>query len=165
MRHPRGEKVKELIRDGLRKLAAEAEDGKYTYSASQLSKLIGISRPTLYKYEEYVDEVLKEISADKKFAKGTAVIEFMRGKVARLEAEKQQLKKEVDALRQHHVDIYEALHYQSANLAPLVRPTAVQESKESGRCILCKQEVDEKTLPRPRKVVKIAERRDDGKKG
>ncbi len=152
----RGEKVKELIRDGLNKLslAAGVEGKRLTYNASELSALIGVSRPTLYKYSEFIDEVLKDLSADKKNAQGLAVIGFMREKMERLETEKSLLKKEVDVLRKHHAKLYETLYSQSAKLAPLIKPIVAQENKEAGRCILCNHVIDADAKPaRSNKVV------------
>jgi len=158
MSQARGEKVKEIIRTGLGQLAAAAK-GKYVYNMSELARLTGLSRSTLYKHEEFVNEVLKEMSADRRFAKGQAVLEFMRGKVERLEGEKIILKKEVEALRQCHAAIFEKLYDESVKSADLIRPVLKQESLASGRCILCGQEVDNSTFPTGgKKVVKMTPR-------
>jgi len=163
MARVRGEGIKELIREGIKRLSIEAE-GKYIYNASQLSAQIGVSRPTLYSYGEFIDEVLRDIKADKKFAKGHAVIEFMREKVTRVEDENQRLKKEVDALRKHHAEIFGTLYASSANLAALVKPVVVREVKESGCCTLCLREVDATAISsKSKKVIDIAQRRDKGK--
>ena len=163
MSHVRGEKVQEIIRKGLCNLAAGTE-GKYVYSVAELARLTGLSRTTLYKHVQFVDEVLKDIEADKKASRGHSVIEFMREKMGRIEGEKQQLKKEVDVLRNQHAQIFKNLYMQSANLASLVKPVVVQESKEAGHCTLCQQEVDAATLsPKSKKVVKMIPRKDKEK--
>lgn len=148
--------IKKKIMDGIRTLAAAA--GKsYICNVAELSRTIGVSRPTLYSYRSVVDEVLDELKANKKPPKGQAVIEFMRERMARLEEEKGQLKKELDVLRNHHARIYEILYYKSANLALLIKSVAAAESKEAGRCILCHRVVEQDIfLGSERNVVKLA---------
>lgn len=162
MAQVRGEKVKEIIREGLCKLSASV--GKdYVYSISELAALTGVSRPTLYRHGEFIDSILKELKAEKKGPKGYIVMEFMRDKLLRLEEENQHLKNEVDVMRKHHVAIFKKLYHSSQSLADLVKPFVKQESTESGRCILCQREVDATTFQsESRKVVHISSPR--GKK-
>lgn len=155
MSHVRGDKARAIIENGIRKLAEEAK-GKYIYNIVELSKETGVSRPTLYRHEEFIDSVLKKISAEKKEAKGHGVIEFMRGKMERQENVIQELQLELDTLRLHHAEIYETLFYQSARIASLIKPVVIQEIKALGRCTLCQQEVKGSTLlPNVHKVVSL----------
>lgn len=157
MLQPRGEHVKALIKDGMAKLAISAGTKKYTYNATELSNLIGVSRPTLAKYIDYVDEVLKDVSGNKKIVKGEALIEFMREKIERIDKEKDKLKKDLDALRGHHAKIYETLYYRSVDVAPLVKRFVLDESKKTGKCILCNQAIDTAKLKEPvNKVVQLS---------
>lgn len=142
----RGEKLKILIKEGITKLAISYGTKKYVYNASELSELIKVSRPTLSRYAEYIDEVLKENAADKKVTKGTALIEIMREKIARLEKEKALLKKDLDTLRNHHAKIYDFLYGRSIDMAPLVKKIVLEESIAAGHCILCNQAIDETKL-------------------
>ncbi len=153
----RGEKVKEVIREGLHKLAADA-GGKYVLNASELAKATGVSRPTIYRHEEFINEVLKEISAERKFYKGHGVIEFMRERMERLENEKAELKNEVDTLRKHHAKIFEILYYNAVRLSDLVKSEVLKEIEESGCCTLCGQEVDATKFRQVNKVVPLTPR-------
>ncbi|MDA8428099.1 MAG: hypothetical protein M0T70_02480 [Geobacteraceae bacterium] len=153
----RGEKLQAVIKEGLIKLATECGTRRYVYNASELSKEIGVSRPTLQKHEVYIDSVLKEISAERKLTKGSALIDILRAKVDRLSDEKEKLVNELDVLRRNHSKIYESLYYRSIDLAPLVKKIVRVESKTTGRCILCNQPIDTSNLPEPgAKVLPIA---------
>ena len=63
----RGEKLMSAIREGIYVLADKAEKAGETNvdNASELSRLIGRSRVTLRAYVAFVDEVLKELKAER----------------------------------------------------------------------------------------------------
>lgn len=153
------EDVKNRIREGILKLAAE--DGKdFTYSPSTLSKVANVSRPTLYKYADYIDEVLNGVKARRKLAKGMGVIEFMRERTDRTEDEKKALVAELKVMRKHHIDLYQKLYYESASLAAVIKPVLLKESVDLGKCILCSEAVNASILKK-NNVVNISTYRGD----
>lgn len=154
----RGDNVVNAIRTGITNLAAMAGKG-YKYNASELSRLTGISRPTLQKYSEVVDDVLKEIAANHRKIKGQIVTEQLRDKIARIEEENALLKRELETLRRHHANIYSKLYNRMQSIAPLVKSELALEAVEDGRCIFCNQEVDETTFTERKKVVNFSSRR------
>jgi transposase-like protein len=158
----RGEDLRREIAEGIRKLAAEAKTAKkkYTYNASQLAAAIGTSRPSLAKHFDVVDRVLKEIEAQKRMENGEGVIQLMRERIERIELEKEQLKKELEILRNHHAEIYLQVYYNAGNLEPLIRPIVEEEIFEADRCILCHHKIEEigeevPIKPKPRKVITL----------
>jgi len=163
MAHVKGDKVRAKIKDGLEKLATQY--GKnYVYSPSELSRLINVSRPTLYLHASYIDEILESIKAERKQAKGHGIIEYMRERMAKMEQERDSLKRELNILRQHHGQIYQRLYYEGKNISAIVKPVVMQESIEQNQCILCGQELTagikaEINKSKRDKVVNISARR------
>lgn len=131
----RGQSLLDAIEAGLRQLADENED--YVYNESELSRCVGCSRPTLGKKGKFIDEILSKIGGEKRIKKDHPVIEHLYTSINSLEADKDNLKKELSALRENHAKIYSKLYMNSINMAILIKPTVEDESIRHGKCILC----------------------------
>jgi|APLak6261672214_1056088.scaffolds.fasta_scaffold00239_5 hypothetical protein len=137
----RGQALLNAIEACLRQLANEKEN--YVYNESELSRLVGCSRPTLDKKTEFIDEVLIKIGVEKRIKKDHPLMEHLYTRIDNLEADKEKLKKELVALRVHHVKLYSTLYMNSVDMAVLVKPTVEDESIRRGKCILCNSTIKE----------------------
>ena len=153
----RGEKLMSAIREGIYVLADKAEKAgeTYVYNASELSRLIGRSRVTLRAYVAFVDEVLKELKAERRMRTGKAMQQHLLDRNERLETENEALKREVNTLRINHTEIYIKLLGSSKDLASLV--ASYVETVKDGRCLLCNSVVGEEKEPRHYNVVGLEE--------
>ncbi len=152
----RGQALLIAIESALRQLASEKED--YIYNESELSRRVGCSRPTLDKKSEFIDEVLKQIGAEKRIKKDHPLVEHLYTRIDKLESEKEDLKKELNALRSDHANIYTTLHRHSADMSFLIKPIVANESSNKGKCILCGGDLVEakKAAQKENKVVSLA---------
>lgn len=137
----RGQALLSAIENGLRKLSSEKEN--YVYNSSELSRLIGCSRPTLNKKAKFIDEVLSKIGAEKRIKKDHPMMEHLYTKINFLEEEKVKLTKELNALRQHHAEIYSRLYIHSIGASILFKNIVEAETISAGKCILCDSPIKE----------------------
>lgn len=158
----RGDDLRKKIAEGIKRLAAEAKAANkpYTYNASHLAAAIGTSRPTLAKHSDIIDKVLEGLTAKKRMENGEGAIQLLREKVQRLESEKEDLKKELEILRNHHAEIYRSVYYNAGDLEQLIRPIVEEEMLEADRCILCHHQIEEihdlqPIAPKPSKVIRL----------
>lgn len=150
----RGQALLNAIESALRQLASEKED--YIYNESELSRRVGCSRPTLDKKTEFIDEVLKQIGAEKRIKKDHPLVEHLYTRIDKLESEKEELKRELNALRSDHANIYATLHRHSVDMSFLIKPIVANESTNKGKCILCSGDlVEAKKAQKENKVVSI----------
>ena len=131
----RGEALKSGIELCLTQLADDNE--KYVYNASELSKRVGCSRTTLNKYQDFIDEVLGRMNAEKRLKRDHPLLEQYQYRIEQLEADNKELQMELNALREHHASIYTTLQMQSVDAALLLRPVVQNESRKAKSCILC----------------------------
>lgn len=137
----RGQKLLDMIELCLRELAHE--NNNYVYNASELSRRVGCSRPTLDSKSEFIDNVLNKLGAEKRLKKDHPVLEHFHIRIERLENEKKALEKELDALRVNHARVYSTLYMASVDASVLIKPIVEGESVIRGKCILCDQTVNE----------------------
>jgi DNA repair ATPase RecN len=137
----RGQALLDAIEDCLRQLANEKENS--VYNASELSRRVGCSRPTLDKKAEFIDEVLKKIGGEKRIKKDHPMMEHLYTRIESLEAEKEKLKKELSVLRAHHAKIYSTMYTNSVDVSVLIKPIVEDESIRHEKCILCSGTVKE----------------------
>jgi len=157
----RGQKLLDAIEICLRQLAGE-KDG-YVYNASELARRVGCSRPTLDSKAEFIDGVLIKIGAEKRLKREHPLIEHLHTRIERLEDEKQMLKRELDALREHHAQIYSTLYRQSVDAAVLIKPIVEAESIGKEKCILCGQAlIDGHQFPVKNSVIDLTDRKNRG---
>jgi hypothetical protein len=131
----RGQMLLDAIETCLRQLANEKEN--YVYNASELSRRVGCSRPTLDKKADFIDEVLNKIGGEKRIKKDHPMMEHLYTRIEHLEKEKDFLKKELSVLRAHHAKIYTVLYTNSVDVSVLIKPITEDESIKNGKCILC----------------------------
>lgn len=135
----RGEELSDRIRTVIHELADEAAKlGKgYVFNASEVSVRVPASRTTLRRYEHVVSETLKSMKAGRRSTSGEALIAMFRAQNERLQEELAVAQRQVQALRQHHVEIYRRFHHSSADITPLLTPILVEECKEASVCLFC----------------------------
>lgn len=153
----RGEKLKNALREGIYALADKADKaGKtYVYNASELSRLIGPSRVTLKSHSDFVDEVLKELKAERRMRTGKAMQQHLLDRNERLETMNKALEREVNTLRTNHAEMFTKLLGSSKDLASLV--ASYVETVKDGKCLLCNSVVSEQKEPRHYNVVGLEE--------
>lgn len=135
----RGEELKERISAVLQELVREAElrGEKPTISFGNLAKLIPCSKTTIYKYEDYVEEFIKEIYIYRARRTGNAKATELVKIVDRQYEKIEQLSSELDALRRHHVNLYRRMLLGSSDLSSLVVEEGRVSSAKSGFCVFC----------------------------
>lgn len=131
----RGQALLDSIEACLRQLANEKVD--YVYNASELARHVGCSRPTLDKKGKFIDEILSKIGGEKRIKKDHPMIEHLYTSIESLDSDKENLKKEISALRADHVNIYSKLYMNSVDISILIKPILEGESIRHGKCILC----------------------------
>jgi len=152
----RGQKLLDALEICLRQLAGEKES--YVYNASELARRVGCSRPTLDNKAEFIDSVLTKLGAEKRLKREHPLIEHLHTRIERLEDEKQILKRELDALREHHAQIYSTLYMQSVDAAVLIKPVVEGESIGREGCILCGQALTgDHQFPAKNSVVRLVD--------
>lgn len=154
----RGNKIDALIKEGIEKLVAK--HGKnYVYNCTELSKLINVSRPTLYNHSEFIDKLLDDIKAERKLERGSTALMFMRETIEALEQEKAALKTELNTLRKCHADIFEKLYHESKKITAAIKPILLTESMVGEKCILCDQTLTPEMIRQKTNVVDIKAKR------
>ncbi|RZZ87141.1 MULTISPECIES: hypothetical protein [Pseudoxanthomonas] len=135
----RGEELSGRIRTVIHELADEAAKlGKgYVFNASEVSARVPASRTTLRRYDHVVAETLKSLKAGRRSTSGEALIALFRAQNERLQEELAVAQRQVQALRQHHVEIYRRFHHSSADITPLLTPLLAEECKEASACLFC----------------------------
>jgi len=166
----RGDDLRDKIEAGIKELAAEAKIAKkkYVYNATQLAAKICTTRATLTKHNDVVDKALKELAGQRRVEKGEGALQTLREKVERLELEAENMKKELEVLRNHHAEIYQKVYYNAGDLEPLVRPIVEEEMFDADRCILCLHKIEEIGEPetveqKPRKVITLHPQKGKGR--
>lgn len=139
----RGKKLDERIEVVIRELAgiAEAKGKKYVFNASQVARTVPTTRVTIDRRRALIDKVLKELDSQRRMVTGDATIEQLRDQLARLKEKIAERDVQINALRAHHIDIYERFHANSLEAKLLIGPILEQEAKEAGHCFFCGGEI------------------------
>ncbi len=152
----RGQALLDKIESCLKQLSSEKE--AYLYNASELSRAVGCSRPTLNKHTEFIDKILNKINAGKRIKKDHPLVEHLHTSIYHLELEKEALEKELNALRTHHAKIYSVLYMNSVDIAILIKEDIEDESVKYGKCILCDSLVaDDHEFPKDGTVIHLSD--------
>jgi polyhydroxyalkanoate synthesis regulator phasin len=140
----RGKKLDERIEIVIKELAekSEAEGRKYVFNASQVARSVPTTRRTIDRRSSLVDEILDELNSRRRMVTGSATIEQLRDQLARLKAQISERDLQINALRSHHIDIYERFHDHSLQAELLISPILEQEANEAGYCFFCGSESD-----------------------
>jgi hypothetical protein len=135
----RGAELKERIGSVLQEFVREAElrGEKPTISFGDLAKLIPCSKTTIYKYEGYVEEFIKDTSIYRARRTGSAKASELVKIVDRQYEKIEQLSSELDALRRHHANLYRRMLLGSSDLSSLVLEEGMVSSAKSGFCVFC----------------------------
>jgi len=124
----RGQALLDKVESCLKQLSSEKEG--YIYNASELSRAVGCSRPTLNKHTEFIDKILNKINAGKRIKKDHPLVEHLHTRIDHLELEKEALGKELNALRTHHAKIYSVLYMNSVDGAILIKEDTLEVTGE-----------------------------------
>lgn len=152
----RGQALLDKIERCLKQLSSEKKG--YIYNASELSRSVGCSRPTLNKHTEFIDKILNKINAGKRIKKDHPLVEHLYTRIDSLEAEKERLEKELNALRLNHANIYSTLYVNSVDVAILIKGTVEEESVKHGKCILCDSlAADDHEFPKDDTVIHLSD--------
>lgn len=149
----RGKQLEDAIKDGILSLAKGKKEFKL--NQTELAKVVNTSRATLNKYRDFIETVLSKIKASKRESNGSVAFQQMEMKVERLEKQKAALKKENDALRKNHLEIYGSLMLHSVKASKLIEPIIYDELNESGKCYACNQKITEEIKAKKSNVVNI----------
>lgn len=139
----RGKALKERIRVVLDDVVRDSEirREKPVISFGDLAKRVPCSKTTLYKYESYVEEILKDNLLRRARRNGKAKASELSKVVDRQVEEIERLTLELDALRRHHAHLYRRLLLSSSDLSSLALDEGMVSSAKSGFCVFCGAEV------------------------
>jgi hypothetical protein len=135
----RGKELNDRIESTIKNLAAiDHEAGReYVFNASLVAREVPTTRVSLDRRNSLIDEVLAEVDSRRRMVTGSATIEQLRDQVARFKAQVADREVQINALRTHHIEIYERFHDNSLEGALLISPIMEQASKEAGFCFFC----------------------------
>jgi hypothetical protein len=137
----RGDELDEAIIASIKQLAKEAgKQGLSKINLTQIAALVGTSRTTLYKKSEFIDECIAKVKSERRLANGSVERERLEHKVQMMQSDIDGLEQKLQALREHHAQLYRRLYANSSDLADLVKPIVIAESVEAGACTLCGHE-------------------------
>lgn len=153
----RGEKIIQVLEHAICQLAAKAakKGEKYVFNASELQRVTGISRVTIGKQEDAIDEVLERVRATSRVRYGQANQQALYDRIENQEKKIKKLLKEAEVMRNHHAEIYKRLYTASIDMAGLVKKTVLDESVQHGKCILCNGKVDKNICKLKNNVVPL----------
>lgn len=142
-RQLRGEELEQRIELVIRELAAEIRDAgkEYMYNASAVARRVPTTRKTLRRHDRLISRIVEDLAARRRMASGVVGLEQFRDQVSRLKEELAERDKVIQALREHHIEMYARFHGHSLEGEALLRPILEIECSEAGRCILCGGEV------------------------
>lgn len=137
----RGEDLKVAIKKGILDLY-KTHGKKYIYNATELSDFIGVSRVTLNKYREFIDNILNQKRLERRKTNNEGLIADLNDKINKLEEEKVELIRELDAMRKHHTEIYSTIYMNSYDAAVLIK--AKLQPRDAKKCYLCGGDIKHK---------------------
>lgn len=127
------------IEAAMRKAANQARknDREFKADMSSLARDIGVSRPTLYKHAQFVEDMLRHLQIERRRVDGDAARTALAERVERIERQRDTALEEVDALRRSIAQIYQTLALNARPLAALVETQLRDHGIENGACPLC----------------------------
>lgn len=138
-RQLRGVALEKRIETVIRNFAVQAQQSgrKYVFNASQIARGVPTTRKTLARHNELLTRVLDDLGARRRMVTGEATVEHLREQLTYLTDQLAERDKMVNALRAHHIEIYQRFHANSMEAALLIRPVLEKENAEAGKCLLC----------------------------
>jgi predicted transcriptional regulator len=139
----RGRALEEHVETVIRNRAAEAhESGEmYVYNATEIAQRAGTTRKTLRRHERAISSVLAALKLERRTATGDVRNGRLCERIVRLQRVIAEQEKQISALRESHVEIFQRL-YEQADAELLIRPILRRLSDADERCLLCRQKVD-----------------------
>lgn len=155
----RGKELDNRIESTIKEFAAIDHDAgrEYIFNASKVAREVPTTRVSLDRRKSLIDEVLAALDSRRRMVTGSATIEQLRDQAARLKERLADRDLQINALRAHHIEIYERFHDNSLEGALLISPILEQEAKEAGFCFFCGGEA--KTFANKSNVVPFKDRR------
>lgn len=135
----RGQALKDRIFEAVHELISEqgTQVDPSRVSMKAIANQVPCSRTTLLKYEPIVENALKDVGCRLARRTGEVRAEALVHRVELYKEELKELRAELSALRNHHVDIYGRLLMGSGPVSGLIRDSAMVASYRDGRCVLC----------------------------
>lgn len=134
----RGEQLKVAIKDNIKLLVKNSKSSdQKKINLSALAVAVGTSRTTLNKMIDFIDECLVEAKFERRQSYGKTERNNLEIKIIRLESTIKDVKKELDALRSNHLEIYRRLYANSSELSALIKPVVIKDVDKYNNCILC----------------------------
>jgi hypothetical protein len=96
---------------------------------------------SLNRHRDFIDQVFDKHKAERRTGVGQTMLQHLREKIERPEAENEALRCAVQALYRHHADIYKPMYNYSVNVVRLMKPILDQEIHQAGKYLLCGQAV------------------------
>jgi hypothetical protein len=125
----RGDALKGAIRDTILRQAAlaDAEGKPFTYIAIKIAQAVPCTRKSLDAYANFIDDVLADLSAQKRSRNGGVMIEALRTRIRALEDRVKELEGENLRMVTENVELYDAMSLASvpAHLIRRIPPEGV----------------------------------------
>ncbi len=153
----RGKKLIKILEDAIRQLSEKAAESnkKYSFNASELQRVTGVSRVTIAKYEEEIEQILEDVKASARVRYGQAHLQALLNQIDNLSKDIKELAKDNHALRKHHAEIYKRLYSHSVDISGLIKPEVINEIESKGKCILCGTKISNSRVRKKSNVVSI----------
>ncbi len=135
----RGKELDDRIESTIKDLAATDHEAAhaYVFNASEVARMVPTTRVSVERRRSLIDKVLAELDSRRRMVDGSATNEQLRDQVARLKEQVAERDSQINALRIHHIEIYERLHDNSLEGSLLVSPILEKEIEEAGFCFFC----------------------------
>lgn len=138
-RQLRGEELRKRIEVVINEMYGECRrtGKKYVYNATKVADSVPTTRKTLLKHDDLVEAVLSDLESRRRMVTGESTAEFLRDQIDLLKEKLKEKDRVIEGLINHHLAIFETLHFNSITGKELIRPILESESEEAGECILC----------------------------
>lgn len=142
-RQLRGEELKSAIKENIKLLVSDSKSSnKKKINLSALAAAVGTSRTTLNNMIDFIDECLVEAKFERRQSYGKTERNNVELKIIKLESNIDDLKKELEALRSNHLEIYRRLYSNSSDLSALIKPVVIKDADANNNCILCGNKIN-----------------------
>jgi hypothetical protein len=131
----RGKKLEDALVKCILKLAKGQKN--YILNVTEVSRVSGISRQSIYSHRQIIDETLEEIKASRRMSDGHATLEHAMQKITDLEQQKIALEEQIEGYKAHHIEIYNNINRQSIDARLLIS----EVDASSGKCPLCRSKL------------------------
>lgn len=141
MKHkgPRKEQWQPLIKAAIERQYKEAVQAGQPYKLNQalIAREIGMSRPTLAKHMDYIDDLLSKLASDRRRVDGQATVEFMKDQNGALKAQILDLEHQKTVLMQALQAVFDRVYAASLTAGDLMEADLRKHARASEVCPLC----------------------------